>query len=521
MTYEEYIGGSEYHPMIIHAKTAKNKRKDCVVVIPLYKEKATDFKPYERMSLQRVVDVLGDKYELVVMIPERIPDASLYSKMCGGYEFSFLRMQDCWFTSIYTYSNLCEKKWFYDIFKEYEYMMIYQTDAWICRDDIGKFINLGYDYYGSPHNITPTTPYSVGNGGFSLRKVETMCKITEIGEVHPYHNQMFPMEDVFISHTFAKMMKLPSVELAFEFGSCETGGSNKVIKGEIDPMGFHGIHRWGMEQLTWRKNQRISLCCIAKRENKYIKDWIEHYLNIGVNKIFIYDNNEKDGEEFLPLLDDYVESNVVEIIDWRGRHGVPTQETAYEDCYRKHGHQYDWMMFFDCDEFLTLDDDIKDIHELLSHERYDNFDCIHFNWMCYGDNDILHYEDKPVYERFIIPLEKYFGENKHIKACVRGGLGEIVMLNPHCFRNRDIKTCDSNGTKVVGPYPFVDPPVHKNAYLKHFVTKSIEEFCETKIMRGRFNPKEKATLKLFGKFNELTDEKLQIYEKYEQFVEKC
>lgn len=112
MTYEDYVGTSEYHPMIIHCKTAKNKRKDCVVVIPLYKNKATDFKPYERMSLQRAVDVLGDKYELVVMIPESIPDASLYSKMCGGYDFSFLRIQDCWFTSIYTYSNLCEEKWF-------------------------------------------------------------------------------------------------------------------------------------------------------------------------------------------------------------------------------------------------------------------------------------------------------------------------------------------------------------------------------------------------------------------------
>ncbi len=33
-------------------------------------------------------------------------------------------------------------------------------------------------------------------------------------------------------------------------------------------------------------------------ENHYIREWIEYYLNLGVDKIFLYDNNDINGEKF-------------------------------------------------------------------------------------------------------------------------------------------------------------------------------------------------------------------------------
>ena len=41
---------------------------------------------------------------------------------------------------------------------------------------------------------------------------------------------------------------------------------------------------------------KICLCVIAKNENLYVKEYIEHYKKIGYNKIFIYDNNDKNGK---------------------------------------------------------------------------------------------------------------------------------------------------------------------------------------------------------------------------------
>lgn len=43
---------------------------------------------------------------------------------------------------------------------------------------------------------------------------------------------------------------------------------------------------------------KVCVCCIAKMENLYIKEYVEYYYNLGVDKIVLYDNNEIDGEHF-------------------------------------------------------------------------------------------------------------------------------------------------------------------------------------------------------------------------------
>ena len=38
-----------------------------------------------------------------------------------------------------------------------------------------------------------------------------------------------------------------------------------------------------------------------------------------MNKIYLYDNNDINGEKFEDVIDDYIKSGFVEINDWRGR----------------------------------------------------------------------------------------------------------------------------------------------------------------------------------------------------------
>ena len=51
-----------------------------------------------------------------------------------------------------------------------------------------------------------------------------------------------------------------------------------------------------------KQKSKILLCTIAKNENKYIEEFIQHYRNMKVDNIFIYDNNEIDGENFDVIL---------------------------------------------------------------------------------------------------------------------------------------------------------------------------------------------------------------------------
>ena len=48
------------------------------------------------------------------------------------------------------------------------------------------------------------------------------------------------------------------------------------------------------------------ICVIAKKENKYIKEFIEHYIYLGINKILLYDNNDIEGENFDNILISYI-----------------------------------------------------------------------------------------------------------------------------------------------------------------------------------------------------------------------
>ena len=41
-----------------------------------------------------------------------------------------------------------------------------------------------------------------------------------------------------------------------------------------------------------------AICAIAKNENLYLKEWVEYHKNIGINKIFIYDNNGLTSEKY-------------------------------------------------------------------------------------------------------------------------------------------------------------------------------------------------------------------------------
>lgn len=142
----------------------------CVIVIPAYKE---ILEAEEIASLRRVVDVLGS-YRIVIVHPVGM---SLF-----GYQ-PFVKVTDTialdkyYFRDRRTYSELLEDALFYGLFAGYEYMLIYQLDAWVFSDRLEEFMNLGYDYIGAPHCSWENGYPIVGNGGLSLRKIQAFADV--------------------------------------------------------------------------------------------------------------------------------------------------------------------------------------------------------------------------------------------------------------------------------------------------------------------------------------------------------
>ena len=60
------------------------------------------------------------------------------------------------------------------------------------------------------------------------------------------------------------------------------------------------------------------MCVIAKNENLYAKEYVNHYKKLGYDHIYIYDNNQLNGEKFEDVIQDEIDSGFVTIINIRG-----------------------------------------------------------------------------------------------------------------------------------------------------------------------------------------------------------
>lgn len=227
----------------------------------------------------------------------------------------------------------------------------------------------------------------------------------------------------------------------------------------------------------------VAICAIGRNENPYAVEWVEHYRKIGVSKIFVYDN-WFDGETPLAeTLKDYVESGFVEIISIPNKKAA--QCKAYEDCYKKHGNEYAWIGFLDFDEYLRWTKRTK-IDKMFS--QYTDGDCVLINWRLMTDNGLVHYDPRPLKERFkeVMPLDKPVKynrpENDHVKCFVRGGLKDIHFgKNPHSPSD-NIVCVNTEGKRV--PVGAFTPYTHKVMRLDHYWTKTAEEWIKNKLSRG-------------------------------------
>jgi len=260
-----------------------------------------------------------------------------------------------------------------------------------------------------------------------------------------------------------------------------------------------------------KKKIKICLCVIGKKENRYIKEFVNHYKKLGYNKIFIYDNNQINDEKFEDIIQDEVDKGFVSIINYRGLKGK--QFSSYRDCYKKNNKKFDWLSFFDFDEFLELRASYKKIQDFLGERRFKKCQNIKINWIYYNNKNGLYYENKPLEKR--IPKRTKLG--RCIKSTVRGNLSVNYwskMGNPHTSFNKFI-SCSSSGKIINYSSPFNIPPDVKYAYLKHYYIKSFEEQC-IKIQRGyadRHNENITLRIKNFFNLNKKNKNKLKIMKK--------
>ena len=253
---------------------------------------------------------------------------------------------------------------------------------------------------------------------------------------------------------------------------------------------------------------------MAKNEHLYIKDWMNHYLRIGFDKIYIYDNDDpgtKSIKRYLPQTDK------VEVINIRGRKEKNLHHKVFTEFYKTY--KFDWCLFCDVDEFLS---GVQNIHIYLSLPQFRNASQIRVKWRLFGDdNKITRDMNKPVYCCFhkVITsslsrdLKKKSNLENQGKAFVRGGLPNVVFHSPHyaCYYdiNHIIPSILPSGRQCFSRVVIKEDYRFESLFLNHYMTKSLSEFINQKLNRNDAVFNVSLKLDYYWRINKKTKEKLE------------
>ncbi len=264
--------------------------KPVAVVVPLYKSVLS---AYEQIAFKQGLQTLK-KHPIKIVKPVSLDISSL---LAAHPQPEVENFADDYFKSVQTYNRLMLSPEFYERFVDYEYILIYQLDAFVFRDELLEWCSKGFDYIGAPwrierdfSSVTDRIIFSlkkqlaiwfdlrdkrrgnqpmdvilkmtVGNGGFSLRKVQKMLDIVrnKRPKIEEYLKQEGPLynEDIFFCiemNRYFTQVSLPHWREALRFSVEDLPSKAFVLNGGQLPFGCHAwdIHEPDFWKLHFEK----------------------------------------------------------------------------------------------------------------------------------------------------------------------------------------------------------------------------------------------------------------------------
>ena len=262
---------------------------------------------------------------------------------------------------------------------------------------------------------------------------------------------------------------------------------------------------------------KVGLICCGRLENRYAVEFVEHYKQLGFDNIHIMDNNHDNEEHFEDVLQQYIDKEFVIIHNYRN---IERVQDHILEIYYKISNEYDWIFFCDFDEFLILKED-KTIQDYLSRDCFKYANQILINWSIYTDNDLIYDDGRSCLERFDKKCLNHY-MNTLTKPFIKTKLKDIKYFTVHCFNNNILfnTTYNNKGDKIYyNELSFFFDINYDLSYIKHFTTKTIDEYINNKLKRGTGDRSyniflDHYDLDEFFRVNEMTTEKLDYLKKH-------
>lgn len=234
---------------------------------------------------------------------------------------------------------------------------------------------------------------------------------------------------------------------------------------------------------------------IIKDEQEYLEEFIDYHIKMGIDHIFVFEDlNSKSHKgisdkypnvTLMSVLDVYNEDRKKDIVIMRNSTIWVLQKKYIVQCltYIKDNYDYDWCFVLDCDEYITLEDKGQTIVNIF--EQFKDYEAVVIQWENYGANNIIFkpdYKDKGIVDTYT--KVGGFQENDRPISLTK------CAYNMHLYnyeRHKNLHIDDLN-IKWCKPDFSTDleRKVYNKIYLRHYITKSWEEYVWKLYVRGMF-----------------------------------
>lgn len=234
----------------------------------------------------------------------------------------------------------------------------------------------------------------------------------------------------------------------------------------------------------------ICIFTVVLNEQEYLEDFLKYHTELGLH-IFVFEDlfsvshkditDKYDNVELHSVNELYSEEEIPELIENRIQKKPPQTDFINRGLKYVHSlNKYEWCWLIDIDEYITSTEPISSV---LS--RFNDRDSVLVYWKCFGCSGHVYKPiyDKPIYEIYTQPCnyEQYsdFKYYKITKFCVN--LNKWTEQKKYYIHNANV-----NWIKADGSFKRTEI-VYEPLYLRHYITKSVEEYLWKVFCRGMFH----------------------------------
>jgi hypothetical protein len=144
----------------------------------------------EEISLRQCSRIFKNR-DIFLITPNGL-DSSAYLQLCPTARV--LTLNPTWFTSLASYNKLKISTELYKTFRNFDWVLTYELDSFVFRDELDYWCEQSFDYIGAPWfegflEASPNAPVmGVGNSGFSLRRTKSCLAVVKSCE---YNSDLF------------------------------------------------------------------------------------------------------------------------------------------------------------------------------------------------------------------------------------------------------------------------------------------------------------------------------------------